>query len=179
MRLWISPELETIEIADGDSHSMTIVEDPQRYDLDPVAVAEYMRLVNDGDADVQFDFDAVITLAEMAGWVRISGYAAADGDETALSASDARSARKAVRSMKEAGHPFHHGLALEFERIQNGRIVMEHRSLSAADVDLFCETGRLPMAQRGSISVGPETSGLIRAVLEARRSVAATQQPQY
>jgi hypothetical protein len=177
MRLWISPELEKFEIADGDSHSMTIVEDPLRFGLDPAAVADYMRLINDGDADFQFDFDAVITLAEMVGWVRISGYVTEDGGDIALSASDARWARKALRSMHECGHRFHYGLGLEFERIENGRIVTEHRSLNAAAVDLFIQTGRLPMSQRGSIAVEAETSAFIGAVLEARRSVASATQP--
>ncbi len=180
MRLWISPELEKIEIADGDSHSMTIVEDPLRFDLDPAAVADYMRLVNDGDSDVQFDFDAVITLAEMAGWVRISAYLPGiGGSQMGLSAPDARRARKALRSMQEDGHSFAGGVGLEFERIQGKAIVSEHRSLDAAAVDLFIQRGRLPMAQRGSIPVEAETAELIEAVLEARRSAAATAQIHY
>jgi hypothetical protein len=177
MRLWISPELEKIEINDGISHSMTVVDDPLRYGLDPIAVADYMRLVNDGDADVQFDFDAVITLAEMAGWVRISGYDFSDGREIALSTSDARPARRVLRAMREDGLSFEGGVALEFERILNGRIIMEHRSLDTAGVDLFIQSGRLPLAHRGSISLEPETSELIKAVLEARRPAAASHSP--
>lgn len=175
MRLWISPELEKIEIADGESHSKTIVEDPLRFDLDPAAVADYMRVVNDGDADVQFDFDAVITLAEMAGWVRLSGDLAGTGiGELAVSAGDARSARKALRGLQEEGHSFAGGIGLEFERIHGNSIVSEHRSLDEASVCLFIQRGRLPLAQRGEIPVEAETAELIAAVLEARRSAPAS-----
>lgn len=175
MRLWFSPELEKIEIADGDSHSMTIIENPLRFDLDPAAVADYMRVANDGDADVQFDFDAVITLAEMAGWVRLSGELAGTGiGELAVSAGDARSARKALRGLQEECHSFAGSVGLELERIHGSSIVSEHRSLDEASVRLFIQRGRLPLAQRGEISVEAETAELIAAVLEPRRSAPAS-----
>jgi hypothetical protein len=169
MRLWISPELEKIEIEDGGSHSTTIVDDPLRYGLDPVAVADYMREINDEDADAQFDFETVISLAEMAGWVRTSRDGARQDGEIAISACDVRRARKAIRSLIEDGHHFPGGIKLHIERIEGSLIVSEYRDLDGEALDLFLHNGRLPMARRDVTSVEPESIPLIKAVLDARK----------
>lgn len=169
MRLWISPNLEKIEICDGDSHSLTIVEDPERYGLDPTAVSDYMKIVNDEDSDCEFDFDTIITLAEMAGWVRTSHDSNRGNGEIGISASDARRARKAIRNLIEEGHCFEGGVVLAIERIEGMSSVCEYRTLDSEAVDLFVHSGRLPMAQRSAVGIDSGSHDLIRSVTEARR----------
>ena len=169
MRFWISPTLERIEILDGEGHSMTVVEDPARYGLDAAAVAAYMQKINDVDADFEFDYLTVITLAEMAGWVRTSHDGDTGGGEIAVSASDVRRARKAVLDLQADGYEFPGGIKLEIESISGNAIVSQYRVLDADAVDLFVHSGRLPMARRYTTPINMESHELVRNVLDARR----------
>ena len=169
MRFWISPTLEKIEIFDGKGHSMTVVDDPERYGLDAAAVAAYMQKINDVDADFEFDYLTVITLAEMAGWVRTSRDGDSGRGEIAVSASDVRRARKAVRDLQADGYEFPGGIKLEIESISGNAIVSQYRVLDTDAVDLFTQSGRLPMARCYTTPIDMESYELVRAILDARR----------
>ncbi|NTF23491.1 hypothetical protein G6L37_34540 [Agrobacterium rubi] len=174
MRFWISPDLHRIEIYDGDNHSMAVVGDPAAYGLDPASVSDYMRALEDEESDFEFDYNAVIVLAEMAGWVRTSRDVDFGGGEVAVSASDVRRARKAIRSLLEDGHLFPGGIKLEIDRIEGNSVLSEYRVLDSEAVDLFAEAGRLPMAKRYTTRIEPESLEFVRAALDARRSATSS-----
>lgn len=166
MRLWISPDHERIDLDDlddGISHSIMVVDNPALYGIDPVSMQDYMRSINNEETDEIFDYDAVITLAEMDGWVRVSRDAA--NGRLAISASKALTARRAVRKLEEDG--FYIGsVDLHFEWIVGGVIRSEFRILDEDDLALFVRHGRLPRADQTDMPF--EAISLATSVLEAR-----------
>lgn len=165
MRLWISPDQLRIELEDGVSHSATVVADPSSYGIDPDAMERYMRSLDDDDTDAPFDFDTVIALAEMGGWVRVSKDASRGG--LAVSASAARQARKAIRHLEADG--FHLGaVQLQLEIVDGPVIRSEFRTLDEDQVAMFVRHGRLPAVGQNTLHI--EAVDLVTAVLEARAS---------
>jgi len=161
MRLWIGPDGERIDLDGMDiSHSMAVVRDAVLYGLDPDPLDRHWAEVEAGDADL--DFDTVIVLAEMTGWVRVSRDAAKGA--LAVSASSEKHARRGLASVVGDGLPG--PVQLEIEALGGGVIERCFRNLDAEEALAFLDKGRLSPARSYATPVA------VTALLEALPSPA-------
>lgn len=129
MRLWVGPDGQLINLDDGEemAHSWAVCIGAADYGLDPEPVADHRRKFDAGEVDL--DYDLLITMAEMAGWSRISRDA--KGTSLAISGSsieNCRAALKAVRPFGLNANSFY----LEIEVIDGNVLRRSHCDLSTA-----------------------------------------------
>lgn len=139
MRLWIGPDGERIDLDETDmSHSLAVARDPARYGLAPDPIERHLADFEAGENDL--DYETLIAMAEMKGWVRVSRDADF-GSLLAVSASDERTARRALAALFDGLVP---ALLLEIERIEDGKLKRSFRDLDEDAALAFVVKGRLP-----------------------------------
>lgn len=138
MRLWVGPEGERIELDERDMpHSVAVARDPARYGLAPDPIERHLADFEAGENNL--DYETLIAMAEMKGWVRVSRDAF--GSLLAVSASDERTARRALAALFDGPVP---ALLLEIERIEDGKLKRSFRDLDEDAALAFVVRGRLP-----------------------------------
>lgn len=161
MRLWISPDNDIVDLDDEDEpHSLFVANHPEWFGLREAPVRAHLEALRDPEADLEFDYDTVIVMAEMGGWVRMSRDASQGS--AAVSASDPKHARRALRHLSELAPGFM-AVDLEIERIEGKSVVRCLRRLSPDETILFMDRGILPPARSYSTEIS-ETS-LLDALL--------------
>lgn len=160
MRLWIGPDNEIIDLDEDDlPHSLSVTGDPALFGLDPGPVARHMAEIETPGRDLDFDYDTIIVLAEMNGWVRVSRDASKG--QAAVSASSTRQARRAIAHLMELA-PGSPAIDLEIERIDGVHVDRLFCSLSADETARFVRLGSLPACRKYRTNV--EDIGLLEAL---------------
>jgi hypothetical protein len=172
VRCWISPDLKVLAVDDENSHAITVADDPEGFGLDCAATNEHLALVEAGDACL--DYESIIVLAEMAGWVRVSqaersGWVRTSGTVVSIGAADIETARRAIRHLERSGCVIE-GVELEIARVDGGSIRSAYRYLEIEQVRQFVKHGRLSEASFGELAV--EAIDLVEATLSARSPTA-------
>lgn len=141
MRLWIGPDDEIIDLDDEDEpHSLFVAKRPERFGLREAPVSAHLAALQAPGCDCEFDYDTVIVMAEMNGWVRMSRDASKGA--AAVSASDPRHARRAIKLLAGLAPGFM-SVDLEIERIDRDCVVRSLRRLPPDEVVRFMDKGIL------------------------------------
>ena len=153
MRLWIGPDNEMVDLDLVDlPHSFYVAENPDRFGLAPGIVKAHMEKAFSSDGDFDFDYDTVIVMAEMNGWVRVSRDATSSG-QAAVSASCEKDAQRAIIFLSGIAPGFT-GADVEIERLVGSRVERTFASLSPDDTIRFMKHGVLKNAHRFASEVG-------------------------
>lgn len=161
MRLWISPDNDIVDLdVEDEPHSLFVANHPERFGLREAPVRAHLAALRDPEADLEFDYDTVIVMAEMGGWVRMSRDASHGA--AAVSACDPKHARRALRLLSDLAPGFT-SVDLEIECIEGESVVRSLRRLSSDETILFTDRGILPPALSYSTEIS-ETS-LLDALL--------------
>lgn len=136
-RLWLSLRGEAIELDSGHPHSVYVMEHPETFGLTPEQLAP---LQQQWDEEGELDFDRVILLAELNGWVRVSsdaGWLTGQHTIPALSAASANNVRYGLRWLAQ------HDILADKALVEIDGPGSQSKMLSGEALNRFIRLGRL------------------------------------